>query len=216
MTSREVPSTQFCQTYILFLTISSMMSMAFANLTLALRINSLWDQRAHINRIVIGVFIVTYSVTVASTILVSIKLRDQIYYDALVTKACIIPGKPKFWPGTWAGMVAFDVFVVSLLVLNALNKPYQHSSDIISELHQDGLKFFLALLALRFISLVFSVATGPAKAFLTVAFVWAMVSITLSRLLLRIRAIGARGQGVQVWIGNGFELTRYANSCVSP
>jgi len=39
--------------------------------------------------------------------------------------------------------VSFDVFVFGLVVMNALNRPYRETSEVMSNLRKDGIIFFL-------------------------------------------------------------------------
>jgi len=206
---RPAMTDQQCRTYILFVTISSIVLMAMANLTITLRLQTLWDHRKHISIILVGGFLVTYSATVTFAGFVVRDLYHSVSYEPFIARTCIISSKPKFLPAVWAGMVAFDIFVFGLLLLNALNRPYRQNADVVSELHKDGLKFFLALLVIRLVNFVLGLTAGPAQTFLIVFFVWAMVSITLSRLLLRIESYKTAGQSVRVWKGDMFELARY-------
>jgi len=198
-----------CKVYMLYVTTSSVVAMALENFTLSLRIQAIWDHRRHITYILIGGFLVTHAVTCVFAGYVIKDLSDQVFYEGLVAKTCIITERPVKLLGVWAGMVSYDVFVCFLVTLNALNRPYRQNKDIVSSLHTDGLKFYLALAAVRLINLLLSIFTGAAQTFLIVFLVWSMISITLSRLLLRIEAYKIGGTAVHIWRGDIFELAQY-------
>jgi hypothetical protein len=206
---RPALTDNMCKTYVLYVTTASIVAMAVANFTITMRIQAIWDHRKHITYAVIGAFLLTYSVTVVFAGFVIRDLHEHVVYEPLVAKTCIVLKKPSTIPGVWAGMVGFDIFVFVLVLLNSVNRPYRQNTDVISALHKDGLMFFLALLGIRLINLVLSIVTGAVGTFLIVFFVWAMVSITLSRLLLRIETLRLGGQSVHVWKGDVFELTEY-------
>lgn len=50
--------------------------------------------------------------------------------------------------------VAFDVFVFGLVLMNALNRPYRETSEVVSSLNKDGIIFFTVCAVS--LSLVFS------------------------------------------------------------
>ena len=44
---------------------------------------------------------------------------------------------------TCTHQVSFDVFVFGLVLMNALNRPYRETSEVVSNLRKDGILFFL-------------------------------------------------------------------------
>jgi len=85
-------------------------------------------------------------------------------------------------------MVVFDVFVLAMVFMNAVNRPYRETSEVVRALQGDGIKFFSVHLTTSSINLIF-VAFGSTKLMLTmVFFTWSITSITLSRFLLMIKS----------------------------
>jgi len=105
--------------------------------------------------------------------------------------SCIVPHKPVLFIGVWAGMVAFDIFVLVMLFTNAVNRPYRQNSDIVDTLRKDGIKFLAALLFMRTVNLVLTIFCTAEEILVIVFFIWAVVSITLSRFLLSVKTMEA-------------------------
>jgi len=198
-----------CKVFTLFVTIASVVTMALENFTITSRIQAIWDHRRHITYILTGGFVITHAIVVIFAGYVIKDLHAQSFYEPFVAQTCIISTRPTKLLGVWAGMVAYDVFVCMLVLLNALNQPYRQNTEILTSLQKDGIKFYVALTVVRVINLLLSIFTGAGQIFLIVFFVWALISITLSRLLLRIEAFRIGGSAVRVWKGDMFELTQY-------
>lgn len=103
-------------------------------------------------------------------------------------KSCIITHKPPPIAGIWAGMVGFDIFVLVMLFANAVNRPYRENSEIVNTLRRDGIKFLIALLFIRIVNLGLTIFCTAGEILVIVFFLWAMVSVTLSRFLLTVKA----------------------------
>ncbi|KAF9653448.1 hypothetical protein BDM02DRAFT_3125846 [Thelephora ganbajun] len=137
-------------------------------------------------------FFVTYGVTIVCAGLVVNDLQSHIRWVPII-KSCVVPHKPMPLIGVWAGMVTFDIFILVMMFANAVNRPYRENSEVVRSLHRDGIKFFTVLLFIRFINLVLTIFSNPGEILVIVFFLWAIVSVTLSRLLLMVKAIEKNG-----------------------
>lgn len=90
--------------------------------------------------------------------------------------------------GVWAGMVTFDIFVLVMLFINAVNRPYRENSEIIQSLRRDGIKYLTVLLIMRSINLGLTIFCTAGEILVIAFFMWAIVSVTLSRFLLTVKA----------------------------
>jgi len=91
--------------------------------------------------------------------------------------------------GVWAGMVTFDLFVLAMVFANAVNKPYRQNMEVVHSLYRDGIKYFAALLCMRVVNLLLTIFSTPGEVLVIIFFLWAMVSIILSRFLLTVKAM---------------------------
>jgi hypothetical protein len=64
--------------------------------------------------------------------------------------ACVIDVRPKLMLGIWASQLAFDVYVVTLLFLNAMDKPRVEGQKVWTMLREDGI--FLIAVSLHSLS----------------------------------------------------------------
>lgn len=180
-------SQEMCHTFILFVTCTSIVAMTIANSTVTFHIQSIWDKRTAITYALLVGFIITYGVTMVCVGFVVKDLQAHVQWAPEV-KSCIITHKPIPIAGVWAGMVGFDIFVLVMLFANAVNRPYRENSEIVNALRRDGIKFLTALLFMRIINLGLTIFCTAGEILVIVFFLWAMVSLTLSRFLLMVKA----------------------------
>jgi len=201
-------SQEICHTYTLFITITSIVAITIANLVVIFHIQSIWEKQRAITYALLAGFIVTYGVTAVCAGLVANDLQSHILWVPEV-KTCVILQKPMTLIGVWAGMVTFDLFVLLMMFANAVNRPYRQSSEVVHCLDRDGMKFFATLLVMRFANLLLTIFSTPGEALMIVFFLWAIVSVTLSRFLLMINAAekeAASGEGID-YNGRGTPAT---------
>ncbi|KAI3615620.1 hypothetical protein WG66_011942 [Moniliophthora roreri] len=86
-------------------------------------------------------------------------------------------------------LASFDFFLIILAVYNALDRPHKTNSEVIDSLHLDGAKLFVALIALRLASMVVSIIGSPAECFSVMCLVFALNSIIVSRMHLRLEGL---------------------------
>ncbi|KAJ3487351.1 hypothetical protein NLI96_g3604 [Meripilus lineatus] len=185
---------------------------------MVLRHYALWDGNKKALFALVAVFIVTYGTTIALAGVTVKSFYHHMSYSPVV-RMCVIDYKPPTFLGVWCGTVAFDLFTIFLTIGNALDRPHRQSVRLIAELNRDGAFFFFTLFCeeyyscvglaalshrktirtgLRLLNLLLSVILGAQDMFLIVFFVWAMISITMSRLVLRVEILKAKA-GVPPW-----------------
>jgi len=184
---RNALSQRICRDYILFVTCTSVVALAVAHVTVIFHVQSIWEGRRAITRALFAGFTITYAVSVVSAGFVANDFQAHILWVPQIG-SCVIPHKPVELIGVWAGMVAFDIFAFVLVFTNAVNRPYRQNSEIIRSLRRDGVKFFCVLLSVRFINFLLVIFSSAAQVLVVIFFLWAIVSITLSRFLLMIKA----------------------------
>ncbi|KAF9782970.1 hypothetical protein BJ322DRAFT_1158656 [Thelephora terrestris] len=158
--------------------------------TVTFHIQSVWEKRRSVTYALLVGFCITYGVTVVCAGLVINDLQSHILWIPEIN-SCIVPHKPLPFIGVWAGMVTFDIFVLVMLFTNAVDRPYRQNSDVVDTLRRDGVKF----LAVVRVESTFVKTGAPVREageiLVIVFFIWAVVSITLSRFLLMVKATEA-------------------------
>jgi len=183
-------SQEICHNFILFVACTSIVAITIANVVVIFHIQSLWERRKAVTYALLVGFFITYGVTVACAGLVANDFQSHVLWVPEV-KTCIVPHKPMPLIGVWAGMVTFDIFMLVMMFANAVDRPYRQTSELVHNLRRDGMKFFTALLFLRSVNLVLTIFCTPAEVLVIVFFLWAIVSVTLSRFVLMIKAMEA-------------------------
>jgi len=180
-------SQEICHTYILFVGCTSIVAMTIANSTVTFHIQSIWEKQKGVTYALFVGFCITYGVTIVCAGLAINDFQSHIVWVPVIN-SCIIPHKPMPLIGVWAGMVTFDIFVLVMLFANAVNRPYRKNSEIIESLRRDGIKYLTVLLSMRSVNLILTIFSTSGEILVIVFFLWAIVSITLSRFLLAVKA----------------------------
>ncbi|TCD68142.1 hypothetical protein EIP91_011508 [Steccherinum ochraceum] len=191
-----------CKGFIITVGVIAVLSMTLGNIYAVLRIYSLWDERKGAMYALVAGFFVCYGTLFVMFGLALKTLFKSVAYSAVVN-TCVFSQKPVTYVGLWASMVAFDVYALCLVIFNALDRPHRrnHGIQLLDDLNRDGAMFNLILFCIRLINLCLSIKLGAADMFLGIFFIWALISITMSRLMLRVEALRA-GTFVHPWAQN--------------
>lgn len=204
-------SDRVCKISLIPVVSSAIICTAVSHVMITLQVDAMWDFNKTITRAMLAGFAATYTAVLAFFIIAMVDLYSAVYFFAPVN-TCLVSHSPRFANGIWISMVAFDVFVFGLVLMNAVNRPYRETSEVVSNLNKDGVVFFTVILVIRAFNMIFSLKTGSSETFLVVYFMWAIFAIAVCRLILRIESVkhqsGPYSQGVQVWRPSteGFEL----------
>ncbi|THH14801.1 hypothetical protein EW146_g5580 [Bondarzewia mesenterica] len=158
-----------------------------ANILVLFRVVLLWDKDRTVLRLLIATFVLSFTATF-STMLVMITILAPSMEWSSIAKMCITTRTSPVLIAVWASPMGFEIIVLVLTTYNAFARPRAAQVHLAKTLHRDGALFFLALLILRVINIIFAATANPGKTMFAVFFVWAMVTLTLNRLLLHIRA----------------------------
>ncbi|KAI0072190.1 hypothetical protein K474DRAFT_1711846 [Panus rudis PR-1116 ss-1] len=189
-----------CRGSIMGVFIVGVISMAFSSFVMVVQMYSLWDRNRKAMYVLVAGFGICYTATVVFAALTLNEVRKTIIYIPIADmKTCGLTKKPEALIGVWAGMAAFDVFLFLLTLINTMDRPHRQHVGVLTALYRDGVIFFTALLSLRILNLVLSIIAETSQILIASFFSWAMVSITLSRLILRIEALKNNRQSLHIW-----------------
>ncbi|KAF9808775.1 hypothetical protein IEO21_07747 [Rhodonia placenta] len=141
-----------CHVSVIFVGIYGTISIGISQLALVLRVYILWDNRYIARSMLIAGFVVCYGISATFSIIAAKNEAGTIQY-ALPLHECFLPSKSTYLTGTWAGMVLFDVYVLSLVIVNTLSQPRRRDSEIFAHLRRDGILTFVFTTAIRLIPL---------------------------------------------------------------
>ncbi|KAJ7859260.1 hypothetical protein B0H13DRAFT_2356147 [Mycena leptocephala] len=144
---------------------------------------SLWDRRRVIKWI-LGVASGT-ALSISLAFIVVVASEIQVSAGAM----CALLKKPWALPFALGALTSLDLFVITMTVLNALDRPYKRQADVMITLQRDGAVMFVFLFLLRVINFVLSIAGDAMYCFVTVTLVWSMCCIVTSRIHLRVEQL---------------------------
>ncbi|TFK33996.1 hypothetical protein BDQ12DRAFT_657419 [Crucibulum laeve] len=172
-----------CKTWVWLFTIIGGASIAWGEFVVAQRIHALWGYQRRIRYILTGIYTVAFCALPFLVIFTCVQLQSKVMP---LFNICVFVVKPMF--SQWLiGLLSFlDVCVISLTILNALDKPHRTNMDVLLALHRDGLKFFVLLFVIRFSALLMIVLGGLGDSFVLLPVMWALSTTINSRLLLRV------------------------------
>ncbi|KAJ7278836.1 hypothetical protein C8J57DRAFT_1221655 [Mycena rebaudengoi] len=129
------------------------------------RLYTLWDRRKGIKWILIVAFGIAISLSMAFSILAVHQVQPLVWDPiGIIFLGCSL-----------SSQTAFDLFIIIMTVINALDKPYQRQAEVMTSLQHDGARIFV-----------------PDNCFVTLTFsrmVWTMCSVANSRLQLRVEGL---------------------------
>jgi len=157
--------------------------MGVANIILVMRVYALWDQRRGIIYALWAGFALTYSSAAACLVVVVNDLSKIVTYNPTL-RTCLVPTRHPAWIGVWGSQIAFDIYVVTLTIVNAAERPRGPGSKIAQDLYRDGLLYFVFLFSFRLTNIVLCVFKNSAFAISGFCLDWAMVVVTICRLIL--------------------------------
>ncbi|THG96532.1 hypothetical protein EW026_g5315 [Hermanssonia centrifuga] len=102
---------------------------------------------------------------------------------------CLLTAKPAALLGVWVSMLAFDLFTLTIIIINALQQPYRLTSEITMRLRRAGIALYMGLAAVRVLYIALTIMLPQANVALMLGFfLWFLVSVATSRLTLRMEA----------------------------
>jgi len=168
-----------------------MLSIASSNFLVLLRLWVLWDRSPRLMMATFTVFIATQLAAMSLACYVIYDMFPTIFFSSLL-RICMPGVKPKFVL-LWSPGMAFECMVFLATVWNALDRPRMCDSEMAKIMYRDGSLYFFGLFALRLVNLVLAAVAPLSLVFMGIFFVWSVVNVTLTRLILNLRRLSVDG-----------------------
>jgi len=175
-----------CTVILSYISIASAVSMGLANLLVLVRVLGLWDKNRRVLLILVSTYVISYSVTCGFLAASIAELAPNVRWVPVIN-VCALTTKSRYWTTTWAAPFLFDATVLTLTIYNAFARPRSASIRITDTMRQDGILFFVVSSCLAGVNLGFTSSKRPSRVSYAALLVWAMITVTLNRLLLHIR-----------------------------
>ncbi|THH31638.1 hypothetical protein EUX98_g2538 [Antrodiella citrinella] len=152
-----------CKGFTVIVGVLAILTMTLSNVYTVLRIYSLWDQRKGAMYALVGGFVVCYGTLFVMFGFTFKTLYETVSYVGLVN-TCMFSKKPTTYVGVWASMVSTAAHALTLMLIVMAGSLFYpaHQPDTV---HQIGCRRYVP------------------------CFIWALISVTMSRLTLRVEAL---------------------------
>ncbi|KAJ7453158.1 hypothetical protein FB451DRAFT_1281867 [Mycena latifolia] len=181
-------SEEVCHRFIWIYGVTCVVAGAISHFVILLRVYSLWDRRISVARVLISAFAICISTTTVLGVFSAIQMEPHLsYFEPLRT--CVFGSKPKVLVAMLGVLSFFDFSLVLLIIFNAMDRPRLTHIEIVSELQNDGVGFFLCIFALRFADLLVSIFRDAGELFIAITTVWGLCTIINARLHMRLEGL---------------------------
>ncbi|EIW77726.1 hypothetical protein CONPUDRAFT_167798 [Coniophora puteana RWD-64-598 SS2] len=164
-------------------------SIAISDFMVLLRLWVIWDRRLKLVVWTLFLFILAEVITVIVFGFLTGHITASTSYN-LSLHVCQVSTELHL-SKLWAPGVASQIMVFVTALWNAYDKPRAHNVNLGEVLCRDGTLYFAALVSLRVVNLVLATSTPVSLQFLGLFFVWCATTVTVSRLVLNLRAVSA-------------------------
>ncbi|KAI0795179.1 hypothetical protein BC629DRAFT_1439485 [Irpex lacteus] len=184
-------------------------------------IQCIWDRRKNVKILLcVALVVVQVIVFVLGGKSVASFARSTSFAPAPIN-TCVTFKENKLVKVAFGCALLYDVFVIILATCNALDRPRRPQHKVITDLHRDGAIWFCTpnilsdgptyisqiLFVMRLINFLFFMILPPTQVFSVLFLTWALISMTLSRMMMRIEATkrpfvkgGSRRVQVKTWV----------------
>ncbi|KAH8106398.1 hypothetical protein DFH11DRAFT_1271914 [Phellopilus nigrolimitatus] len=145
----------------------------------------LWERSAHILKLL---FLGSAIVNVIATVFVGLTVRyfKESSFFIKELRVCSTVIHPLFLLGFWAMQAIFDIYVLILLLWNAMDRPRLPNQKLFKILHEDGVFLIIITWAFRMLNLLMCASGNPILPMVGMSFVESAITAINSRLLLQI------------------------------
>ncbi|KIP04458.1 hypothetical protein PHLGIDRAFT_129483 [Phlebiopsis gigantea 11061_1 CR5-6] len=201
-----------CKAFAVVLFAAVMLISVSSNVYIAIYHYQLWDRRKGAMIALLVAIACIYGPGIALAVIgMRADYKSTVYVAEM--DICLVLSDSAEGTAFWGCMVGFDAFAILLAIVNALDRPYRQSTDVLSSLRRDGAAWFIGLFFLRLMNFVIFLTRPAPQKLLVAFFLWAMVPVTLARLIMRVENIKKASRKVHVWnpLSFTFESGRWSN-----
>ncbi|CAE6528966.1 unnamed protein product [Rhizoctonia solani] len=119
----------------------------------------------------------------------------QLTYSPLAG-ICSVPEKPVTLQAVWAAPLGFEILIFAMTLHKCLEhaKTQQLQVPLLRTLYRDGFLYFLVIVVMRILNLALWIVAPVSLLFLGLYFIWALITLLISRLLLNLRNVSTHTQ----------------------
>ncbi|KAJ1301669.1 hypothetical protein OPQ81_008907 [Rhizoctonia solani] len=119
----------------------------------------------------------------------------QLTYSSLAG-ICSVAEKPVTLQAVWAAPLVFEILIFAMTLYKCLEhaKTQQLQVPLLRTLYRDGFLYFLVIVVMRILNLALWIVAPVSLIYLGLYFIWALITLLISRLLLNLRNVSTHTQ----------------------
>ncbi|KAF8599788.1 hypothetical protein BDV93DRAFT_609081 [Ceratobasidium sp. AG-I] len=170
-------------------------SLGISNFLLLLRVHALYGRSRKVLIILCIFYILTYISILGTATTALIHMIPRLTYSHLAG-ICSVNEKPVTLQAVWAAPLGFEILVFAMTLRKCLEhaKSQQLQIPILQTLYRDGFLYFFIIVVTRILNLALWIVAPPSLIYLGLYFIWALVTLLISRLLLNLRNVSSHTQ----------------------
>lgn len=188
-------STTFCRRWVPIEGYAEIASLGISNFLLLLRVHALYGRSRKVFMFLGAFYILTYISILATATLALVHMIPHLTYSPLAG-ICTVPEKPVTLQAIWAAPLGFEILVFGMTLYKCLEhaKSQQLQIPLLHTLYRDGFLYFLVIVVIRILNLSLWIVAPASLIYLGLYFIWALITLLISRLLLNLRNVSTHTQ----------------------
>ncbi|KAG9081904.1 hypothetical protein FS749_007293, partial [Ceratobasidium sp. UAMH 11750] len=124
-----------------------------------------------------------------------VRMIPQLAYSPLAG-ICSVADKPVTLQAVWAAPLGFEIVIFGMTLYKCLEhaKSQQLHTPLLKTLYRDGFLYFLIIVVIRILNLALWIVAPPSLIYLGLYFIWSLITLLISRLLLNLRNVSSYSQ----------------------
>ncbi|CAE6495867.1 unnamed protein product [Rhizoctonia solani] len=188
-------STTVCRRWVPIEGYAEVASLGISNLLLLLRVHALYGRSRKVLVFLVVLYILTYISILATATLALLHMIPQLTYSPLAG-ICSVSEKPVTLQAVWAAPLGFEILIFAMTLHKCLEhaKTQQLQVPLLRTLYRDGFLYFLVIVVMRILNLALWIVAPVSLIYLGLYFIWALITLLISRLLLNLRDVSTHTQ----------------------
>lgn len=148
-----------CTGVLWLFTVSSTVMVGLLQFIIAMRVYKSWDNQKRAGCVLLVAFSACISAAIVLAVITVIifLMSKQLIPVRHLGNVCSVGGIPRTIPALLATLLAFDIFIVLMVLYRALEKPRRTHIEAISSFHRDGARLYLGVCLLWLLLLIVSI-----------------------------------------------------------
>ncbi|CEL53936.1 hypothetical protein RSOLAG1IB_06718 [Rhizoctonia solani AG-1 IB] len=170
-------------------------SLGVSNFLLLLRVHALYGRSRRVLVFLVILYGLTYISILVTATLALVHMIPRLSYSALAG-ICSVSEKPVTLQAVWAAPLGFEIIIFVMTLHKCLEhaKTQQLQAPILRTLYRDGFLYFLVIVVMRILNLALWIVAPVSLIYLGLYFIWALITLLISRLLLNLRNVSNHTQ----------------------